>query len=259
MALNMLTAPIADDPASFVAPNVAHIANLNINLGKPSRILGTNILAGAVFNVGGVVYVADGTTAITGTQGPMVKVTASGATASAAFTNTLGAGFAWNETYKEYLDTAGALYVMVRDDARRFPAFADGADPWGAKITDKNNWWLSEDTTGYNETSVTTGGTPTKCAGIVMPLPGKVWVRLGCNDNTSGSSNSYARIYVNGSAVGTQRTILTSSDATVYYDEEITVAVGDVVELYIWAGDITAVYFGVAGYIAREYIEAVEC
>ena len=48
----------------------------------------------------------------------------------------------------------------------------------------------------------------------------------------SFSNGSLGQIYVNGSAVGTQRS--TGSDTYVTYTEDITVVTGDLVQLYVW-------------------------
>jgi hypothetical protein len=82
---------------------------------------GTTIMSGRVFLIGGVLYKSTSDTAITGTASNYVKVTPSGATASAAFAASLS-GVAWNHEYGGYYDGGGALVIF--DEAR---ALYDGA------------------------------------------------------------------------------------------------------------------------------------
>src|SRR5690606_23973393 len=56
------------------------------------------VLEGAVFNVGGTIYLADDDTAISGTPSPYVKITPSGATAAAAYVADL-TGVSWDGAY----------------------------------------------------------------------------------------------------------------------------------------------------------------
>lgn len=121
MAINRISAPLATSPATFATPVVNQLASNILDLERAERISGSNVLEGARFNVGGVEYVADADTAITGTASKYVQITASGATASAAFVADL-TGVTWNAEYKGYYDISGNLYVFDE-----MMAMADGA------------------------------------------------------------------------------------------------------------------------------------
>jgi hypothetical protein len=112
MAINRVLAP----NASHTGPNnlseiIAQLAALVNDKEQPARISGSYVLQGAFFNVGGVLYLADSNTAISGTASPYVKLTPSGATAAASFVADL-TGVTWNVTYKGYYDGSGNLYVF---------------------------------------------------------------------------------------------------------------------------------------------------
>jgi hypothetical protein len=122
MAINRVLAP----NGSHTGPNnlseiIAQLAALVNDKEQPARISGSNVLAGAFFNIGGALYLADGNVAISGTASDYVKLTPSGATAAASFVANL-TGVTWNATYKGYYDGSGNLYVF--NEAK---AFTSGA------------------------------------------------------------------------------------------------------------------------------------
>jgi len=102
MAIERITGPssLPLTTADYQAQNALIAAAI---LPGTLPFLGTDIKQGTVFNIGGVLYKATSDTAITGTASPYVKVTAAGATASAAFVASL-AGVTWNPTYNGYYD-----------------------------------------------------------------------------------------------------------------------------------------------------------
>ncbi len=76
---------------------------------------GTAMSVGFVFQVGGTVYKVDTATTISGTASPYVKITPSGATATASFVASL-AGVSWTSVYNGYYDGSGNRYFF--DEAR---------------------------------------------------------------------------------------------------------------------------------------------
>lgn len=102
MAIDRITGPSAlpITTADYQAQNALIAVNA---LQGVTPFSGGNILKGAVFNIGGVLYKATSNTAISGTASPYVKITAAGATASAAYVASL-AGVVWNDTYNGYYD-----------------------------------------------------------------------------------------------------------------------------------------------------------
>lgn len=98
-------------------------------------------------------------------------------------------------------------------------------------------------TTGsYVEASATVdlgslSGTYTKKAVIMCPRAGTFNVRLLLSIDAGAGVNIFGKIYVNGVAVGTERTCSSGGggSATTSNDENITVVAGDTIEL--WAKD----------------------
>lgn len=74
-------------------------------------IQGSNVVKGALFNIQGVLYTADSDTAITGTSSDFVKITPSGATATASYVASL-AGVSWSDSHLGYYDASDNLYVF---------------------------------------------------------------------------------------------------------------------------------------------------
>lgn len=87
----------------------------------PTLIVGGVIPQGVAIQIGGVVYRADTDESITGTASKYVKITASGATASAAYVSNL-TGVTWNKQYNGYYGGSSELYLF--DENR---ALYDGA------------------------------------------------------------------------------------------------------------------------------------
>lgn len=113
MAITRLTAP--SDPAAadtdwteLLALKDAIFLAAN---GPILRVSGGNIVKGAVFQIGGTVYLADADTAIAGTASDYVQITPAGASASAAYVANLS-GVTWNQTYNGWYDGSGNLYIF---------------------------------------------------------------------------------------------------------------------------------------------------
>ncbi|MDD5303030.1 MAG: hypothetical protein PHS14_07955 [Elusimicrobia bacterium] len=87
------------------------------------KVVGGNVVHGAVFNVGGTLYVATSDTAISGVASDYVKLTPSVDTLTLvpSYVASL-AGVSWNAEYKGYYDGSGNLYEF--DEAK---AIYDGA------------------------------------------------------------------------------------------------------------------------------------
>ena len=81
------------------------------NNGPILRVVGGNIVKGSVFQIGGAIYYANSDTAITGSASDYVKITPSGATASASYVADLS-GVSWNDEYNGYVDVSGNLYIF---------------------------------------------------------------------------------------------------------------------------------------------------
>jgi hypothetical protein len=91
--------------------NLLETGFLRVN--DPWPIAGGNIVKGAVFQIGGTVYLATSNTAIGGAASDYVKLTPSGdgSTCAADYVANL-AGVSWDDTYNGYYDVGGNLYVF---------------------------------------------------------------------------------------------------------------------------------------------------
>lgn len=87
---------------------------------------GSTIRAGTVMLIGGVLYKSTTDTTITGLASNYVKITPSGATASAAFVANL-TGVTFNEAYGGYYDGSGNLHVF--DEAKAIYSVAGPTTP----------------------------------------------------------------------------------------------------------------------------------
>lgn len=108
--------------ADYVAQNLQQTHD-KLNLEQPIRISGSNVLQGALFQIGETYYYAESATAITGTPSDYVKITPSvdTLTATASFVASL-TGVTWNASFGGYYDSSGNLYVF--DEAKALQATA---------------------------------------------------------------------------------------------------------------------------------------
>jgi len=122
MAINRVDYP-ASTPVSLTdwTDNIAlHEASF-LRTEESQRIdyANANVFQGAVFQIGGSVYLADSDTAITGTPSDYVQITPAGATASAAYVANL-TGVTWNAVYNGWYDGSGNLYIF--DEGKAYAA-----------------------------------------------------------------------------------------------------------------------------------------
>jgi hypothetical protein len=124
MAINKIIDPSATPSAiaDYTAQNNLTKALLLAVQGA-QRVSGSNILKGAVFQVGGATYLADADTAITGSASDYVKLTVSvdGLTLAPSFVADL-TGVTWSSTWNGYYDVSGNLYEF--DETK---AYSNGA------------------------------------------------------------------------------------------------------------------------------------
>lgn len=110
MAINRITGPnsIPTVIGDYQAQNnlIAALANLE----RVPPYSGTSMTVGYTFNVGGTIYRVDTTTSITGGTEGYLKITPSGATATASFVTSLS-GVSWNNIYGGYYDVSGNRYI----------------------------------------------------------------------------------------------------------------------------------------------------
>lgn len=120
MAIVKINAP-GSTPAAFLSPVLDWLAALLTTAEMPLRVVGSVIKKGALFNIGGSLFVADADTSITGVASPYIRITPSGSSATAAFVSSL-TGVSWNASYNGYYDGSGNLYIF--DELRALAAGA---------------------------------------------------------------------------------------------------------------------------------------
>lgn len=146
-----------------------------------------NVLKGAVFQIGGTVYLADSDTAITGTPSSYVKITPSGATAAAAYVANL-TGVTWNDTYNGYYDVSGNLYVF--DEATAYISqVVTERNFSNARYIDSlaylQRGYISLDLTEYSTTTA-----PQIAAGSIVEIDGVLYRNESAVSITGSVSNS---------------------------------------------------------------------
>jgi hypothetical protein len=105
--------PVAGLIANTYQAQNNQLAELVRGIGMVDPVNGSNIIQGAVLNVGGILYKVDADTAITGTASKYVKITPSvdTLTCTASFVANL-TGVSWNKVANGYYDVSGNLYLF---------------------------------------------------------------------------------------------------------------------------------------------------
>jgi len=114
MALTLVPFP-ASAPTSITdwedIINVAEFNTLGVQGTSMFNFSSNTIKQGTRIMIGGSVYLADADTTITGTPSDYVKITPSGATASAAYVSSL-TGVSWNSVWNFWEDISGNAYLF---------------------------------------------------------------------------------------------------------------------------------------------------
>ena len=111
MAINLFTAPLATSPAVFASPVVSELALLVRNIDHQNRLKYGFVRKGAMFNIGGSLFVADSDTAISGTYSGFIKLTVSGTTATASYVSG-SPSVTWDDENNGYYDGSGNYYAF---------------------------------------------------------------------------------------------------------------------------------------------------
>jgi len=111
MAINKITAGLADGPSVFATPVINQLAALLTLSGEAKRYADGYIMKGALFNIGGTMYMADSDTAISGSASDYIAITASGDIATASYVSSLS-GVSWDGAYNGWFDASGTLYIF---------------------------------------------------------------------------------------------------------------------------------------------------
>lgn len=151
MAINLITAPSAVPAAvaDYEQQN-ALIAALALAAQGAARVVGSNIVKGAVFLVGGSVYLAATDTAISGAASDYVKLTITGTTLVPSYVADL-TGVTWSSTWNGYYDAGGNLYefdelkaifaAQIAVASLRNIGVAALAAGWALALTDPGAEW----------------------------------------------------------------------------------------------------------------------
>lgn len=124
MAINKLYSPTDPPTANTDWTRMKAIVDaLALQNEQPLRVVGSNVVKGALFYIGGTFYLADSDTAISGTASNYVKITPSGdgSTCSASFVSSL-TGVTWSATYLGYYDSGSPASFYVFDEGKAFTA-----------------------------------------------------------------------------------------------------------------------------------------
>lgn len=122
MPISKITAP-SETPSAlsdYQAQN-ALLSALLLAVQGAERIVGSNVVKGAVFQVGGATYLATADTAISGSASDYVKLTVSvdGLSLAPSYVADL-TGVTWSSTYNGYYDVNGNLYIF--DELKAYAA-----------------------------------------------------------------------------------------------------------------------------------------
>lgn len=242
MAINLITAPTSTGPSVFASPVINQLASLLDCINMGAVVQDGYILEGAMFCIGGAMYLADSDTAISGTESNYVAVTASGSTATAAYVSSLS-DVSYDAAYHGYFDTGGVLYLFDESDAindgyittdyalptpTRLPRhFTAGTIAFNSL---DSTYTIDEGDSDYGEVAY-----------MYCPRAGIITTSFAMHGSVS-TSTIYAQIYVDGVAVGTVHT-LSSTTATTFTDS-VEVSAGSRVSIYAYISDDVDTYYG---------------
>lgn len=204
MAINRIPYPSSTPTA--IADYEAQNALLVAALGEGNNVvpfIGTAMSIGFVFNVGGVVYRVDTATAISGTASPYVKITPSGATASASFSANL-TGVTYNNVWNGYYDGSGNRYFFkhIAGDYPLLGGVTKRSDIFGTPLIGSGNV-ISANSNAigvFYESSIklnTYGQIRIYCSFELagsFPASGEIRVKLNSTTILTNSTNAYSTV-----------------------------------------------------------------
>ncbi len=258
--INKIASPLATPTSlgDYTAQN-SLILTLALVFQNTIKVVASNVLKGAVFFVGGSIYLADADTAISGSASDFVKLTPSedGLTLAATFVANL-TGVTWSSTYNGYYDVDGNLYEF--DELKAFSGAlianlsyksveSKGISlGWAKALISPGAGWVEEliSTRGYTSCGLTQNiiasaiadassvvTSYTKVKEITIDRAGTINVYFNLrNGYTTGSYTAHARIYLDYVPIGTDRSNYDKSTGVVY-GETITVTKG--AKIQIWS------------------------
>lgn len=218
---------------------VAQLAAIVLDKEAPIRILGSSVLAGSFLSIGGVLYIVNGDAAISGTASDYVKITPSGASATASFVADL-TGVTWNDAFKGYYDVSGNLYIFDELKGRALGALAGvnkenlgikNVDIRALKLLANPDYISGALGIAYDAGSTLSSGGYTPITGrIYIQRTGTVRVVFSLKSSSQAQTTVYGCIYKNASASGTERSTIAQES----YTEDVSVAMGDYLQVYAY-------------------------
>ena len=116
MAIIKITSPLATAPNVFASPVINQLLALAVDCNHGYRIGGGVVKKGSLWNIGGVMFIADADTAILGSKNQglsncalAIKFSVSGNEATATYVSDL-TGVSWNGEYQGNYDASGNMY-----------------------------------------------------------------------------------------------------------------------------------------------------
>jgi hypothetical protein len=229
MAIVKIESALNSNPLYFADPVINQLAALLDTYSRSAIIKDGYILKGSLFCIGGSMYITNSDTAISGTASPYVAITASGSSATAAYTTNINYA-AWNGSYHNYYDASGVLYLFDESDA-----INDGfittryyvKNPTGDvnKLSSGNIVFANNFST-INYVGETYG----EALSIFCPRAGVIKVSFDMW-SANNYNTVYGQVYVDGIIEGTEQTSTSSTPAT-QTDTHINVSVGSIVSVY---------------------------
>lgn len=189
MPINKITAPLATSPSVFAAPVITFLQALVVGVNIADKNDDIYIKQGAMFCIGGSLFIADSDTSISGslvTTTKSIKFTVSGDTASAEYSDSGESDLTWNGSYHGYYDSSDNYYLVG--------TFAE----WNAVLTTASTSSSTSYTTPSSTLTVERSGT----WGITI---------------FSNSVLAYFELYKNGSVIVSDQ-ILNLSNSFTYSD-----------------------------------------
>ena len=194
MAINEVLFPTVPNPViGDWALAIELVEHAYKNIYNPVQFSGSNVVVGAVFQVGGHVYHTDGATAITGTSSDYVKLTVTGTTLVPSFVADL-TGVTWNSLWGGYYDGTGNLYIF--DEVK---AILAGDLVGGSKFAELFNDFANQgvkttDDVAFNKVSagkVNTGNGDVECYAMNQDLETTDAVEFATVNTGNGATEIY--------------------------------------------------------------------
>jgi|WetSurMetagenome_2_1015567.scaffolds.fasta_scaffold13160_5 hypothetical protein len=253
MAIVKIDAGLATSPSLFAQPVLNQIASLLNSYNKSAIIKDGYVLKGSLFCIGGSMYIANSDTAISGTASAYVAITASGDTATAAYTANINSA-AWNGSYHNYYDAAEVLYLFDESDAindglitTRYYVPTPTGEPNHFTLGDNRITDSEVSGNNYNNSYAEV------CHYYIL-RSGKIRVNYTIKGTAPNdlTGTAYGKLYINGSPVSDYHSMGLASSNT--YVEDYTISAGDRISIYTGSTNTSYYAHGIINYLSCGFI-----